>query len=332
MHDDDGIDRVESWRVEPDDEGRRLDVVIAAHFEDLSRAQVQRYIHDGLVRVDAKPARASRTCRPDELIEVRVPTPRSASPEAEPIPLSIVFEDGDIIVIDKPAGMVVHPAAGHESGTLVNALLAHCSDLSGIGGVERPGIVHRLDRGTTGVMIVAKNDRAHHGLAAAFQERRVDKRYVAVVHGTPPERFVVDRAIGRDVVHRTKISSRSPQAKPALSEFHTTEALPLSALVQCRIHTGRTHQIRVHLSEAGYPIVGDRDYGAPRQSGAKPAAAGKVLSAFGRPALHAESLSLDHPTTGRRHTFDAKLPADMTELVRALRKIRDNRESETCAS
>lgn len=322
-----------SWSIEASEDGLRLDVALASHLEDVSRAQVKKWIEQGLVLVDGAEARASRLCREGEAVEVRVPEPVPATPEPEEIPLTILYEDPHLVVVDKPAWMVVHPSPGHPKGTLVNALLAHCRDLSGIGGVERPGIVHRLDIGTTGVIVVAKNDRAHRHLAEQFQARRVKKHYIGIVHGSIPEDLAIDRAIGRDPIHRTKISSRSRRAKPALSEIRRLESLPRSSLIEIRIHTGRTHQIRVHLSEVGFPLVGDKDYGAPHnpptgmsQSEFQP------LKDFPRPALHAQSLELQHPASGKLMTWDAPLPEDMQRLLVALRHLRDGKGLNPCAS
>lgn len=302
----------------------RLDLAVSAYLEDLSRACAKRWIEQGRVRVQGKTARPSRICRTGELIEVLVPGPEPAEPVPEAIPLDIVYEDRDLVVINKRAGMVVHPAPGHSKGTLVNALLAHSKDLSGVGGVLRPGIVHRLDAGTSGLIVVAKNDRAHRVLAAEFQAREVEKRYLAIVHGTPPERFVVDQPIGRDPRRRTRISSRSLRSREATSEITRLESLPLSALVEIRIRTGRTHQIRVHLSEAGHPVVGDRDYGAPRRNARLPArnrAAFRRLRDFPRPALHSFVLGLRHPDTGVLVRWQAPLPEDMAGLLDELRSL-----------
>lgn len=315
-----------TWHAGPAEAGLRLDVAVASQLEDVSRAQVKKWIDDGRVRVDGRPARASRLCREGELLEVDVPAPSPPTPEPEDIRVAILYEDSDIVVVDKAAGMVVHPSPGHPRGTLVNALLAHCDDLSSIGGVERPGIVHRLDVGTTGVLVVAKNDRAHRRLSTQFQERLVSKSYVAVVHGITPPEVVIDRAIGRDPHHRTKISSRSHRAKTAVSEMRRIECLPASSLLAVRIHTGRTHQIRVHASEAGFPLVGDTDYGAPRQPPPGMSQADfRVLREFPRPALHAAALELDHPTTGERMKLEAPMPRDLQDLLIALREIRDRK-------
>jgi 23S rRNA pseudouridine1911/1915/1917 synthase len=319
-------EREESWTVDAFEANRRLDVVLSTHLTDVSRAQAKRWIEERRVRLDGKLARASRTCREGERIEVRVPPLEPAEPEPENVPLSILYEDRHLVVVDKRAGMVVHPSPGHPKGTLVHALLAHTRDLSGIGGVLRPGIVHRLDAGTSGVLVVAKHDRAHRRLSEQFQNRSVSKLYVGLVHGSPPERFTVDSPIGRDPRNRTRMSSRSGSGRDALTEMASVERLPLSTLLEIRIRTGRTHQIRVHLSEAGYPIVGDRDYGAPRLKSKLPShhrAAFRLLRDFPRPALHAARLSFDHPETGERVSFEAPLPEDFEVLLDRLRGIRD---------
>lgn len=318
---------IQSWQVGPEEVGLRLDVAIATHLEDVSRARVKKWIEDGLVHIDGDPGRASRLCRSGESIEVVLPRPVPATPEPEELPLEILYEDTDLVVVNKAAGMVVHPAPGHSRGTLVNALLAHCTDLSGIGGVERPGIVHRLDVGTTGVLVVAKNDRSHAGLASQFEKREVKKRYLGIVHGDAPRALTIDRAIGRDPTHRTKVSSRSHRPKPALSEIQLCESLPASSLISIRIHTGRTHQIRVHLSETGYPLVGDADYGAPTKPPTGTSHAEfRELREFPRPALHATTLELTHPTTGHLVKWEAPIPRDMQDLLEKLRRLRDEKQ------
>ncbi len=242
-----------------------------------------------------------------------------ATPIPEAIPLDILHEDEDLVVVNKKAGMVVHPAAGHATGTLVNALLSHSSDLSGIGGVMRPGIVHRLDAGTSGVIVVAKNDRAHHSLQSQFQKRTVTKIYLALAYGTAAERFTIDQPIGRDARDRKKISSRTRTPRQATSEVTRIEKLPGCSLLEIRIRTGRTHQIRVHLSEAGHPLVGDRDYGASSRA----ARALTPLRDFARPALHAFRLAFEHPSRGEEVRFEAPLPEDFSRLLTELRARRD---------
>ena len=313
-----------SWSIESSEDGLRLYVAVTNHLEDVSRAQVKKWIEQGHVLVGGNEARASRLCREGDTVEVQVPEPVTGAPEPEEIPLAILYEDPHVVVVDKPAGMVVHPSPGHPSGTLVNALLAHCKDLSGIGGVARPGIVHRLDVGTTGVIVVAKNDHAHHYLAEQFQARRVKKQYIGIVHGSTPVKLAIDRAIGRDPIQRTKISSRSRHAKPALSEVRRLECLPASSLIEIRIHTGRTHQIRVHLSEVGYPLAGDKDYGAPHKPPTGMSQAEfQPLRDFPRPALHAKSLELQHPNSGKPMKWEAPIPEDLQHLLAKLRRLRD---------
>jgi 23S rRNA pseudouridine1911/1915/1917 synthase len=288
----------------------------------VSRARSKRWIEEGRVKVGGRPVKASRTLARGDRVEVTIPEPVPAIPRAEDIALDILFEDRDIVVVNKKAGMVVHPAPGHSTGTLVNALLAHSSDLSGIGGVLRPGIVHRLDAGTSGVLVVAKNDRAHQSLQSQFQKRSVSKIYLALAHGTPAERFAIDRAIGRDARDRKKISSRTRTPRQATTEVSRLEKLPGCSLLSIRIHTGRTHQIRVHLSEAGHPLVGDRDYGTVKR-------ASRLLRDFPRPALHAFRLSFQHPSSGEEVSFEAPLPEDFSRLLTELRAQRDGKSKGT---
>ena len=305
-----------SWVLDTSEAGLRIDVTVTSHFEDVSRAQIKRWIALGRVTIDGNVVRPSKICRAGEHIEVEIPSPAADTPNPETIPLSVIYEDKHLIVVDKAAGMVVHPGPGHSSGTLVNALLSHCNDLSGIGGVERPGIVHRLDGGTSGVLVVAKHDQAHQMLSDAFKNRLVEKHYSAIVYGTTPERFIIDVAIGRDRRDRKKISSHSTQRKTAISEIERVEQLFHSSLLNVRIHTGRTHQIRVHLSEAGFPLIGDHDYVVPSVS--KPLLS--CFPSFSRPALHARQLSLQHPMTGKLMSWEATLPKDMLALLTELRE------------
>jgi 23S rRNA pseudouridine1911/1915/1917 synthase len=302
--------------VGPEDAGQRLDRVLAARLPECSRAQVQRLIRDGHVRLARGTARPSLALKAGTAIDVNVPAASPATPQPEALPLTILHDDEDIVVIDKPAGMVVHPAAGHAAGTLVNALLHHVRGLSGIGGTERPGLVHRLDRGTSGVLVVAKHDRAHRALAAQFHDRHVQKEYVALVWGTPRAGQVFERPIGRDPKHRQKMSSRSRRARTALTRVVDVEPLGGVSLVRVSIDTGRTHQIRVHLSEAGFPIVGDELYGGVRRRVPAKLAA---ISRLERPFLHAARLTFAHPSSGRARTFEAVLPAELDDILKALR-------------
>jgi 23S rRNA pseudouridine1911/1915/1917 synthase len=311
---------VRTVEVAAADAGRRLDAWLAEALPELSRARIQALIAAGAVTVSGASARASTRVRAGQEVRVEVPAPVEAQPGPEDIPLRIVHEDAHLLVIDKPAGLVVHPGAGTREGTLVNALLHHVRDLSGIGGVLRPGIVHRLDRGTSGLIVVAKSDEAHRGLAAQFAARVVEKQYLAVVHGVPRQaRGTIDAPIGRHPVHRKKMSTAAPRGRPARSSFEVEERLDAAALLRVRIHTGRTHQIRVHLASAGHPIVGDATYGGTRAPGSAASAARAAVAGFPRPALHAAALAFSHPVTGAPIALRAPLPADMEALLAALR-------------
>lgn len=302
--------------------GGRLDAVIAAAIASLSRAQVQRLIEDGRVQVAGVTAAKALRVRAGDVIDVTIPAPEPLEVLPEPIPLAILFEDHDLIVIDKPAGLVVHPAAGHASGTLVNALVHHCTDLSGIGGVLRPGIVHRLDKDTSGVMVATKTDRAHAALTAAFAAKSrgdgggLERTYLAITSPAPPATIGTLRTLyGRHPIHRKKFSSKVQTGKHAVTHWQIVESLPDAALVRFRLETGRTHQIRVHAADHGWPLVGDQTYGhKPRTE-----LLAEVARALGRQALHAATLAFDHPVTGARLSFEAPLPDDMQRALAALR-------------
>ena len=309
-----------SLKVEGSEAGARLDAWIARQLPDLSRARVQALMAEGGVRVGGRPARPSVRLRGGEEVTVEVPDPVAAVPGPEDLPLAIVHDDARLLVVDKAAGMTVHPGAGRLSGTLVNALLHHVRGLSGIGGVLRPGIVHRLDRGTSGLMVVAKDDETHRALAAQFEGRTVEKEYLAVVHGVPrAKQGVMDAAIGRDPVHRKKMSVRAPRGRVARSVYTVVEPLDGAALLRVRIHTGRTHQIRVHLASIGHPVAGDATYGGKRTPSSRRAQARAALESLSRPALHAAMLAFTHPATGARLRFESPLPPDLEDLVRILR-------------
>ena len=298
------------------DRGLRLDVFLVRALADVSRSRIQQLIRAGQITVGGRPAKVSTPVEPGLTIEVTIPAAVPASPAPEPLPLEILYDDPDMVVINKPPGMVVHPAAGHASGTLVNALLHHVSGLSGIGGAERPGIVHRLDRGTSGVMVVAKHDRAHQRMTAQFQDRSVTKEYVALVWGSPTAGVRFDRPIGRDPRHRQRMSSRARRGRTAETTVMRVEPLGGVSLIWVSIGTGRTHQIRVHLSEAGYPIVGDALYGGIRRRLPSGLAA---LGRLERPFLHAARLAFVHPTDGRPMQFEAPLASDLAAVLAALR-------------
>jgi 23S rRNA pseudouridine1911/1915/1917 synthase len=304
--------------VSGDCDGRRLDQVLADLIADLTRSAAARLIKAGRVTVDGVVAtRASLPVAVRQQIVVDRPEPAPAAPEAQALPLAIVFEDVDLVVIDKPAGMVVHPAPGHGEGTLVNALLHHIEDLSGIGGERRPGIVHRLDKGTSGLMVVAKHDRAHQELARQFSQREVEKEYLALVWGAATAGRTIDASVGRDPRHRQRMSVRAARGRPASTTIVEVTAFRGVSLVRLRIATGRTHQIRVHLQAIGHPVVGDALYGGARRQ--LPADL-RVLGSLDRPFLHAARLAFRHPGDGRRLAFDSPLPPDLASIVAALRR------------
>jgi 23S rRNA pseudouridine1911/1915/1917 synthase len=299
--------------VQPEHEGLRLDRVLASEIAGHSRSQIQRLIEEGHVSLArVKVVKANTAVRDGDVITVSLPEPVAAEPSAEDIPLDILFQDADLIVVNKPAGMVVHPGAGNESGTLVNALLHHVTDLSGIGGELRPGIVHRLDKGTSGVMVVAKNDAAHQELSRQFHDREVEKQYVALVWGLVQQRKRIDIPIGRDPVHREKISTRARRARSAVTRVTWARHVPGLSLLRIAIHTGRTHQIRVHLNAIGHPIVGDSLYGGVHRRVPHDLRAVQRLT---RPFLHAERLAFNHPRTGEYLEFTAPLPEELRGLL-----------------
>jgi 23S rRNA pseudouridine1911/1915/1917 synthase len=300
----------------PADSGLRVDQFVARKLPDLSRSQIQRLIRSGHVRGSNGAVKPASVIASGLTLDIDIPAPAAAIPQAENLPIEILYDDPAIVVVNKPAGMVVHPSAGHANGTLVNALLHHVRGLSGIGGTERPGIVHRLDRGTSGVMVIAKDDSAHRALARQFHDREVEKEYVALVWGTIAAGTRLDRPIGRDPKHRRKMSGRSSRGRPALTEISKVQRLRGVSLVHIRLGTGRTHQIRVHLSDIGHAIVGDDLYGGARKRYPADLAA---LATLDRPFLHAARLTLTHPSTGERMTFDAPLPRELRAVIDRIR-------------
>lgn len=311
--------------------GQRLDVFVASHCPDLSRSQIQRLIKEGRVRVNGEMTKPSYEVRGGETVTVEAEEPPTSPPTVtgEAIPLEVLHEDDDVLVLNKPRGMVVHPAAGNWSGTLVNALLGRGEPFSTAGGEDRPGIVHRLDKDTSGVMVVAKNDRAHSKLAKQFQERKVDKRYLALVCGKVKQSSGIVRApIGRHPVNRQKMVVL-PTGRDAITEYIVKERFEGFTLVECHPLTGRTHQIRAHLSYIHHPIVGDDVYGGRARAlhaAQEDALLSRLIAALSGQALHAASLSFNHPTGGRRVTFTAAMPPDMADVIERLRKMmRDER-------
>jgi 23S rRNA pseudouridine1911/1915/1917 synthase len=319
----------------PDDAGRRLDQFLAAAMDGaISRSRLKALIVEGRVMLNGAVAReAKRRVAAGDVARIDLPPPEDPEPQPEAIPLSVLYEDDALIVVDKPAGMVIHPGAGNPTGTLVNALIHHCGDtLSGIGGVRRPGIVHRLDKDTSGVMVVAKTDAAHKHLSAQFADHGrtgpMERSYQALVWGGPDRNTgTITTYLGRSGSDRTKqsvVSESQPDARHAVTRFRIetrfgSQTAPVASLVTCILETGRTHQIRVHMAHIGHGLIGDPVYGGRRKLSEKALGAGAaVAAAFPRQALHAARLGFLHPVTGESLTFEAPLPADMAALIVAL--------------
>jgi len=312
----DSVMRAVTAAVPSDSHLVRLDRFLVSILADQSRSRIQHVIHDGRVLVNGRVAKANQKVRAGQIVSLEIPDPVEPAPRPEPLPLRIVYQDRDVVVVDKPAGMVVHPAAGHEKGTLVNALLHHIGDLSGIGGETRPGIVHRLDRGTSGLMVVAKHDDAHRELARQFQDREVEKEYVALVWGVVLAGRRIDAPIGRDPVQRKKMSARASRRRDAVTRIVRADPVGRAlTLVRVAIHTGRTHQIRVHLSAIGHPVVGDSLYGGVRR---RVAGDLRAVLRLARPFLHAARLAFQHPADGRRMEFTSELPDDLRGVLEDL--------------
>ncbi|MEK6814857.1 MAG: RluA family pseudouridine synthase [Nitrospirota bacterium] len=299
-------------QVPSTEKGARLDAYLARVLPDQSRSRIARLIDGGHVTVDGGVSKPSHRLKGGEAVQVVVPPPAPADIPAEAIPLDVLYEDADIIVVNKPAGLVVHPGAGRRTGTLVNALLHRCPDLAGIGDKIRPGIVHRLDRDTSGVMAAAKTERAHRSLAAQFKNRTVEKEYLAVVAGRmPKKRGRIEAAIGRHATQRKKMTTRTRRGREAVTEYRVVAESERASLLSVRILTGRTHQIRVHMAASGHPVLGDGVYGG---KSARPADV-----PLPRQMLHARRLAFTHPVTGERLSFAAPIPEDMRNLLERLR-------------
>lgn len=303
----------------------RIDVFLSQELGGESRAAVQRLIESGQVLVDGQAVRASLKLKGGEQVEVEIPEPLPARPQAEEIPLEVLYEDSDLIVINKPAGMVVHPGAGNFNGTLVNALLAHCTDLAGIGGELRPGIVHRLDKGTSGVLVAAKNDRTHQGLSEQFSVHSVKRIYQALIYGSPAEDSgKIEGIIGRHPTERLRMSGKAKNGKLAVTRWRVKERYGRVSLVELRLETGRTHQIRVHLTEAGFPLLGDPLYPDGGRCNTIPDTQLRgMINRLGRQALHARCLGFIHPISGDYLEFTVEPPQDLQELLAYLRPSGD---------
>ena len=298
-----------TYQIEEDKKGLRIDKALSELNEEWSRNQVQLWIKDGHVLVNGSTVKTNYKAQAGDSIEVDVPELTELDAVPEEMNLDIYYEDADVLVVNKPSGMVVHPAPGHTSGTLVNGLMAHCKDLSGINGVMRPGIVHRIDKDTSGLLMVAKNDKAHESLVKQLVEKTVTRKYQAVVHGVIPHDYgTIDAPIGRDKKDRQSMTVTEENARTAVTHFRVIERFKAFTLVECQLETGRTHQIRVHMKYIGFPLAGDPKYG-PR----------KTLPLNGQ-ALHAGVLGFVHPRTEEYMEFEAPLPAEFTELLDYLHK------------
>lgn len=303
--------------------GERVDIFLTHNVNSISRSQIQRVITEGNVQVNNLRVKSGYRLREGDFVILTKEAPKSYDVMPENIPLTIVYEDASIIVLDKPAGMVVHPAAGNYSGTIVNALLFHCKDLSGVGGVLRPGIVHRLDKQTSGLLIAAKSDTAHKALSKQFKKHIVKKVYKALVHGNvKDENGLIELPVGRHPTDRKKMSTKSKRGKMAITRWKVIERYDIATLLDVEIETGRTHQIRVHLNTLGYPVIGDTVYGnsQKRTSEIKNDVLRNILNQMKRQALHANRLEFYHPLEDRYLQFTSPLPDDMAYVCEALRQ------------
>ncbi|MBN3555148.1 RluA family pseudouridine synthase [Fictibacillus nanhaiensis] len=297
------------YTVTPEQAGNRIDKVLSDVQDDWSRSQIQNWIKDKIVLLEGKPVKSNYKCVAGDAIEIDIPEPEVLDVVPEEMNLDIVYEDSDVLVVNKPRGMVVHPAPGHYSGTLVNGLMAHCKDLSGINGVLRPGIVHRIDKDTSGLLMVAKNDKAHESLVDQLKAKTTTRVYKAIVHGVMPhDQGTIDAPIGRDKSDRQKMTVTDENSRDAVTHFNVIKRFTNYTFVECQLETGRTHQIRVHMKYIGFPLAGDPKYGPS-----------KTLQIEGQ-ALHAQTLGFDHPTTGEYMEFEREIPADMMELLDLLEK------------
>ncbi|KEZ50016.1 RluA family pseudouridine synthase [Metabacillus indicus] len=296
-------------KIDDSNKYERLDKLLAAENADWSRSQVQIWIKEGHVKVNDGESRSNYKVQPGDTVTLLIPDPEPLDVLPEEMNLDVYYEDADVLVVNKPKGMVVHPAPGHLSGTLVNGLMAHCKDLSGINGVMRPGIVHRIDKDTSGLLMVAKNDIAHESLVNQLVEKSVTRRYQAIVHGIiQHDKGTVDAPIGRDKQDRQSMTVTNEHSKDAVTHFHVIDRFAGFTLIECQLETGRTHQIRVHMKYIGFPIVGDPKYGP------------KKTPNIGGQALHAGVLGFKHPRTGEYLEFNAPLPAEFQQVIEDLKK------------
>jgi 23S rRNA pseudouridine1911/1915/1917 synthase len=297
------------YTVTVDQQGNRIDKVLSDVQDDWSRSQIQSWIKDKIVFVNNNPIKSNYKCSDGDFVSIEIPEPEELDAVPEEMNLDIVYEDSDVLVVNKPRGMVVHPAPGHYSGTLVNGLMAHCKDLSGINGVLRPGIVHRIDKDTSGLLMVAKNDKAHESLVNQLKAKTTTRIYKAIVHGVMPhDHGTIDAPIGRDKSDRQKMTVTDDNSRDAVTHFNVIKRYKDFTFVECQLETGRTHQIRVHMKYIGFPLAGDPKYGPS-----------KTLPIEGQ-ALHAQTLGFEHPATGEYMEFEREIPEDMIELIDLLEK------------
>lgn len=304
----------QTFSVSVDDDGQRIDVYLSSK-TSLSRSSIQEPISSGAVTVNGTAVKPSYRVRMEDRIQVIFPEREPVTLVAEPLPIEVIYRDEDIIVVNKPPGMVMYPAAGHSGGTLMNAIAWHADRLATIGAPVRPGVVHRIDKDTSGLVVVALSDEAYFGLVSQFRERTIERRYIALVYGSmKEERGEIELKIGRSPLHRKKMSTRVKRGKPALTSWRVLERYSMATMIEAKLATGRTHQIRVHFSALGHPVLGDRDYGKKTSLRLN-----NMALKIPRQMLHAERLGFSHPVTGKWLEFRVPLPEDMMEVVRALR-------------
>ncbi|MCM3717232.1 RluA family pseudouridine synthase [Fictibacillus phosphorivorans] len=297
------------YTVTSEQKGNRIDKVLSDVQEEWSRSQIQNWIKDKIVLLNDRPVKSNYKCATGDVVEIEIPEPQELDVVPEEMDLDIVYEDSDVLVVNKPRGMVVHPAPGHYSGTLVNGLMAHCKDLSGINGVLRPGIVHRIDKDTSGLLMVAKNDMAHESLVNQLKAKTTTRVYKAIVHGVMPhDQGTIDAPIGRDKSDRQKMTVTDENSRDAVTHFNVIKRFTNFTFVECQLETGRTHQIRVHMKYIGFPLAGDPKYGPS-----------KTLPIDGQ-ALHAQTLGFKHPRTDEYMEFEREIPSEMQDLLDLLEK------------
>lgn len=319
------MDMIRTFTAADQDASTRLDIFLAGKLPELTRSRIKTLLEEGRALVNGKAAKAGQKLKGTEEVTISVPEPTAGTVEPEEVDLAVLYDDDDVVVINKPADLSVHPGAGRSTGTLVNALLGMKRPLAPTGGPLRPGIVHRLDKDTTGVLVAARNDKSYHCLTGQFKDRRTSRKYLALVWGSmKTDKGIIDIAIGRDSVHRKKISTKARVKREAVTRYKVLKRFPLISLLEIKLETGRTHQIRVHLAEVKHPVVGDQVYGKRDIPPALPKAAADKLKGIKRQMLHAATLDFTHPSTGEWMEFSAPPPPDMAGLIAALEGASSN--------